>query len=30
MTWDRKWQEIKAGVRERQPPSTQLNQLAPA
>lgn len=29
MSWDREWQEIKAGVREREPASMQLNQLAP-
>ncbi|OCC09347.1 hypothetical protein [Streptomyces sp. PTY087I2] len=29
MAWDQEWQEIKAAVREREPASTQLNQLAP-
>ncbi|MFE2290292.1 hypothetical protein [Streptomyces sp. NPDC059452] len=29
MTWDQEWQEIKAGARERETASVQLNQLAP-
>ncbi len=29
MSWDREWQEIKAGVREHEPASMQLNQLTP-
>ncbi|MYV62294.1 hypothetical protein GTW37_26000 [Streptomyces sp. SID4931] len=29
MAWDQEWQEIKAGVRERESAPTHLNQLAP-